>query len=131
MPVALKTHSNYEAVSATWEKCLERYQSKHSKHQKSRNKIENERKREHGSSKKTYFESDPITLQGGPSLILTVLYAYKWRVFFAMAIRLLSYALRYVPIYLFSHLLRFFADYSEAVKKHLPHPAITNGILIS
>ncbi|ORZ09350.1 hypothetical protein BCR41DRAFT_398792 [Lobosporangium transversale] len=129
MPAALKTHLNYEVVSAIWERRLEQYRKKRSRRQKSKNK-DNKNKEELVSGK-MYFESDAITVKGSPSLILTVLYAYKWRIFSAMAVRLLSYTLWYVPIYLFSHLLRLFADYSEARKEHLPPPAVANGILIS
>ncbi|KAF9900997.1 hypothetical protein BX616_002425 [Lobosporangium transversale] len=121
MPAALKTHLNYEVVSAIWERRLEQYRKKRSRRQKSKNK-DNKNKEELVSGK-MYFESDAITVKGSPSLILTVLYAYKWRIFSAMAVRLLSYTL--------CHLLRLFADYSEARKEHLPPPAVANGILIS
>ncbi|KAG0366036.1 hypothetical protein BGZ54_005893 [Gamsiella multidivaricata] len=113
LPEVLKSHVNYEIVSRTWEKGLTRYNRKHRKSK---------------AGKRTGSESTRV---GGPSLFLTVLDAYKARIFPTMLIRLLSFALMYVPIFLFSYLLKFFADYGEALKNGTPRPAVAEGLLIA
>ncbi|KAF9361016.1 Multidrug resistance-associated protein 1 [Mortierella sp. AD094] len=109
-PEVLKTHVNYDIVSKTWEKRVARYNRRHPN---------------------TKSGTKNVKSVVGPSLILTILDAYKGRIFPTMLIRLLSFALMYVPIFLFSYLLKFFTDYGEAIKNGTPVPAVIDGLLIS
>ncbi|KAF9170116.1 Multidrug resistance-associated protein 1 [Mortierella sp. AD010] len=109
-PEELKTHVNYDIVSKTWEGRVARYNRRHP-----------------NTKSGTKNEKSPA----GPSLILTVLDSYKWHIFPTMLLRLLSFALMYVPIFLFSYLLKFFTDYGEAIKNGTPPPAVIDGLLIS
>jgi hypothetical protein len=108
IPEELSTLYNYEVVSRAWERRLAQYQRRH---------------RNHLANKGTDHD--------GPSLVLTVLDAYKWRILPTMIIRLTSFALLYVPIILFRDLLRFFIEYDKAIKDGTPPPPIATGLLIS
>ncbi|KAG0223993.1 Multidrug resistance-associated protein 1 [Mortierella sp. GBA43] len=103
------THHSYDNVSRAWELRLHRYR----------------RSQRKNKTKDTKSSLD------GPSLISTVLDAYRLRIARAMTIRLLSFALMYVPIIFFRSLLQFFVEYGEAIKNGTPPPAIANGLLIT
>ncbi|KAF9434999.1 hypothetical protein BGZ76_007050 [Entomortierella beljakovae] len=109
-PDVLKTHVNYEIVSKKWEERVAKYD------------------RRHPNAKSGSKKAKSIA---GPSLLLTVLSSYKRRIFPTMMIRLLSFGLMYVPIFLFSYLLQFFIDYGEALKNETPPPATIDGLLIA
>lgn len=113
LPKKLQTRHNFEIISQRWEIRLAQYRRRH-------------RAKGHTTNAK------PESVSGdGPSLVLTVLDAYKWRIIPTMIVRLLSFALWYAPSYLFALLLRFFADYGEALKHGTPPPAIEQGLLIA
>ncbi|KAG0046312.1 Multidrug resistance-associated protein 1 [Gryganskiella cystojenkinii] len=69
--------------------------------------------------------------KAAPSLLLTVFSAYKGPLVPTMIMRVISFGLMYVPIYLFRFLLQFFTDYGEALKNGTPPPAMASGILIA
>ncbi|KAG0199949.1 hypothetical protein BGX28_006877 [Mortierella sp. GBA30] len=110
LPENLQTRPNFELISQTWEKRLARYNRRHRKG--------------HGSG-------NVASSTAGPSLVLTVLDAYKWKIAPAMVTRLLGFGFWYVPTLFFSYLLKFFADYGEALKNGTPPPAIAQGLLIA
>ncbi|KAF9200744.1 hypothetical protein BGZ49_009020, partial [Haplosporangium sp. Z 27] len=109
-PEVLKTRLNYDIVSKTWEERVAQYDRRHPK-AKSGTKL----------AKST----------AGPSLLLTILYAYRRRIFSTTLVRFLSFGLMYVPIYLFSYLLKFFTNYNEALKNGTTPPAVIDGLLIA
>ncbi|KAF9115491.1 Multidrug resistance-associated protein 1 [Mortierella sp. AM989] len=111
IPEVLKTRLNHEIVSKTWEKRVARYNRWHPQ-----------------TKSGTKNAKSGVA---GPSLLLTVLDAYKGRIFSTTLIRLLSFALMYVPIILFSYLLKFFTDYGEALKDGTHPPAVIDGLLIA
>ncbi|KAF9292459.1 Multidrug resistance-associated protein 1 [Mortierella alpina] len=113
LPEKLQTRHNFDIISQRWEIRLAQYRRCH-------------RAKGHTTNAKPESVSDD-----GPSLVLTVLDAYKWRIIPTMVVRLLSFALWYAPSYLFALLLRFFADYGEALKHGTPPPAIEQGLLIA
>ncbi|KAI8599972.1 hypothetical protein EDD21DRAFT_378402 [Dissophora ornata] len=120
IPKVLKTRVNYEIVSSNWGNRLARYNRRH-------------RSRDHrhrGKAAKSSVNSANVAHKG-PSLLLTIMDAYKWRILPTMVIRVLSFGLMYVPIILFSYLLEFFTDYSEALKNGTPPPAMAKGLLIA
>ncbi|KAF9348068.1 Multidrug resistance-associated protein 1 [Mortierella sp. NVP85] len=108
IPEELSTLYNYDVVSRAWERRLAQYQRRHRNHHENKG-----------------------TDRDGPSLVLTVLDAYKWRILPTMIIRLTSFALLYVPIILFRDLLQFFVEYDKAIKDGTPPPAIATGLLIA
>lgn len=117
IPEELSTHHSYEVVSRAWERRLAQYRRRHR---------DNEKKK---LTKAT--SAIPTANPGGPSLLLTVLYAYRWRILPTMIVRLASFAFLYVPVILFRSLLQFFVEYDEAVKNGSPPPAVERGLLIS
>ncbi|KAG0251810.1 hypothetical protein BG011_007364 [Mortierella polycephala] len=109
-PDKLRTRVNDEIVSQTWKKRLTKFN-----------------RRYRGGKR----PASAIVETEGPSLLLTVLDAYKWQIAPTMVIRLLSFALMYVPLFLFSFLLNFFVEYDEALKKGAPPPPMAKGLLIA
>ncbi|KAF9938679.1 hypothetical protein BGZ67_010579 [Mortierella alpina] len=113
LPEKLQTRYNFDIISQRWEARLARY------------------RRRHGSNNHKNDTKSASVSGEGPSLVLTVLDAYKWRIIPTMVVRLTSFALWYAPSYLFALLLRFFVDYGEALKNGTPPPAIAQGLLIA
>ncbi|KAF9576687.1 hypothetical protein EC968_005460 [Mortierella alpina] len=113
LPEKLQTRHNFDIISQRWEVRLAKY------------------RRRHSPSNPTPDAKSASICGDGPSLVLTVLDAYKWRIIPTMVVRLTSFALWYAPSYLFALLLRFFVDYGEAFKNGTPPPAIEKGLLIA
>ncbi|KAF9193533.1 hypothetical protein BGZ51_003088 [Haplosporangium sp. Z 767] len=109
-PDSLRTRVNDEIVSQVWEKRLAQFS-----------------RRYRGGKRPT----SAIVEEEGPSLLLTVLDAYKWQIAPTMVMRLLSFALMYVPLFLFSNLLNFFVEYDEALKSGATPPPMAKGLLIA
>ncbi|KAG0315006.1 Multidrug resistance-associated protein 1 [Dissophora globulifera] len=127
LPATLKTASNYELVSSTWERRLARYKRRHSP------RLARQQRTHALKSGTSDASANPgaLAVGKGPSLLLTVLDAYKWEIFPTMLLRMLSFSLLYVPIFLFSYLLEFFTDYGEALKNGIVPPAAAKGLLIA
>ncbi|KAG0343972.1 Multidrug resistance-associated protein 1 [Podila humilis] len=70
-------------------------------------------------------------LRDPPTLLSTVLLAHRSQIIPTMAVRITSFVLLYVPPFLFVYLLRFFADYTEAVKNDTPLPPLSRGLAIA
>ncbi|KAG0092364.1 hypothetical protein BGZ93_008357 [Podila epicladia] len=110
-PTDLQTHSNHEAIAKTW---LRRLTARgYSQSGTPLNPISRNRK-----------QRDP------PSLLSTVLLTYRSRIIPTMIVRITSFVLLYVPAFLFMYLLRFFAQYAEAVKNGTPVPPASLGLAI-
>ena len=103
----IKGRPNYDRVSSRWDKKVARYESR----------------RAQGKLKKSEL--------AGPSLLLTILGAYRGQIVGTMILRLLSFGLMYIPIYLFGFLLQYFTDYGEALKNGTPPPAMAYGMLVA
>ncbi|CAO3570405.1 unnamed protein product [Mortierella alpina] len=113
LPEKLQTRHNFDTISRKWETRLAQYRQRH------------------GLDGPTDDSKPTPAFGNGPSLVLTVLDAYKWRIIPTMVVRLTCFALWYAPSYLFALLLRFFADYGEALKNGTPPPAMAQGLLIA
>ncbi|KAF9965910.1 hypothetical protein BGZ70_003814 [Mortierella alpina] len=114
LPEKLQTRHNFDIISRKWESQLARYRRRHGL----------------GGGPADAFKPSFVTGKG-PSLLLTVLDAYKWRIMPTMVARLTSFALWYAPSYLFALLLRFFIDYGETLKNGTTPPATAQGLLIA
>ncbi|KAF9962637.1 Canalicular multispecific organic anion transporter 1 [Mortierella alpina] len=113
LPQKLQTRHNFDIISQRWEARLARH------------------RRCHGPKGCRDNAKSEFVAGNGPSLVLTILDAYKWRIIPTMVVRLMSFALWYAPSYLFALLLRFFVDYGEALKNGAPPPDIAQGLLIA
>ncbi|KAG0339640.1 hypothetical protein BG004_006727 [Podila humilis] len=70
-----------------------------------------------------------------PSYLFTVLRAYRFKIMIGMALRLLGFGVAFIPTALFSQLLKFIQDYSDAVNSggegKEPPPPMKTGLLIA
>ncbi|KAG0351717.1 hypothetical protein BG005_008781, partial [Podila minutissima] len=111
IPTELQTHGNHEAIAKTW---LRRLTARgYSQSGTPLNPILRNRR-----------QRDP------PSLLSTVLLTYRSRIIPTMIVRITSFVLLYLPAFLFMYLLRFFAQYTEAIKNGTPVPPASLGLAI-
>ncbi|KAG0037242.1 Multidrug resistance-associated protein 1, partial [Gryganskiella cystojenkinii] len=66
-----------------------------------------------------------------PSFLLSTLGAYKGRIAYLMAWRLVCFTLVYMPSVLLGELLQFFTDYADAKRDGTEPPAVKVGLLIA
>ncbi|KAI1316195.1 hypothetical protein EDD11_010367 [Mortierella claussenii] len=132
LPQMLKTRVNHDIVSDSWQRRLRWFRKRHGLDDgKSSSSRRDKNKRQNKGSAKRKDGNKPANVLRGPSLMLAVLDAYKWRIVPTILIRLLSFALMYAPIFLFSYLLKYFTDYGEALKNGTTPPAMARGLLIA
>ncbi|KAF9431317.1 Canalicular multispecific organic anion transporter 2 [Podila epigama] len=79
---------------------------------------------------RSYYDDDNVR-RGPPSLLVTVLWAYRIKLLFAILARTASVVFIYVPIFLLKYLIRFFVDYADAIKNDTTPPAASLGYAIA
>ncbi|KAF9586638.1 hypothetical protein BGW38_000371 [Lunasporangiospora selenospora] len=131
-PYDLRTQVNYLIVEHFWSKRVSKFFHRHP--QESHLQQRGSRsccgllRRKRSAEEQAKYAAKRAT---GPSLVLAILDAYKWRIIPTMFIRMLSFALLFVAPFLFSYLLRFFSDYAEAQKKGKTPPPMAQGLLLA
>ncbi|KAF9390431.1 Multidrug resistance-associated protein 1 [Podila verticillata] len=110
-PKELQTHGNHEIIAKTWLRRLT----------------------DRGYSQSgTPLQDTPRNRKrrDPPSLLSTVLLTYRSRIVPTMIVRITSFVLMYVPPFLFTYLLRFFAQYTQAIRNGTPVPPTSQGLAI-